>query len=170
MIEIRSATFSEIPELRRIAIETQIDTFGEANTRENMDEFIAVNYNLPQLQKEWSEAGSLYTMAWEGEKAAGFSRLRLSQEANHLLGSNTIELQRLYVTKEFQGRKVGALLMQHAIDYSRGKGFDWLWLGVWEHNIKAQQFYSKWGFSRFSEHTFYMGQDAQTDWLLKLKL
>ena len=65
---------------------------------------------------------------------------------------------------------MGTLLMQHAIYYSRKIGFDWLWLGVWEHNLKAQNIYAKWGFTRFSERTFYMGEDAQTDWLLKLKL
>jgi len=170
MIEIRPAAFTDMPVLRDLAIETQISTFGEANTHENMAEFIALNYNLPQLQKEWAEPGSIYTMAWEGDQAAGFYRLRLSEEVNHLLGKNSIELQRLYVTKAFQGKKVGALMMQHTIEYARNKGFEWLWLGVWERNIKAQHFYTKWGFARFSQHTFYMGQDAQTDWLLKLKL
>jgi len=135
-----------------------------------MAAFIALNYNPRQLENELSESGALLTMAWEGNEPAGFIRMRLSHEVDGLLGENTIELQRLYVTKAFQGRKVGALLMQHAIDYSREKGFEWLWLGVWEHNINAQNFYAKWGFTRFSEHTFYMGEDAQTDWLLKLRL
>src|SRR6185369_7982091 len=89
MIEIRPAAFTDMPVLRDLAIETQISTFGEANTHENMAEFIALNYNLPQLQKEWAEPGSIYTMAWEGDQAAGFYRLRLSEEVNHLLGKNS---------------------------------------------------------------------------------
>ena len=170
MIELRPATWIELPELRRIAIETQVDTFGAVNAKENMDEFLEVNYNLPQLQKEWNEPGSIYTMAWEGDVLAGFVRLRSSHEADAFLGTNSIELQRLYVSKAFQGKKIGAMLMQYAIDYASKNGFEWLWLGVWEHNIKAQHFYARWGFTRFSEHVFYMGKDAQTDWLLKLKL
>ncbi len=170
MIEIRPARYVDLPELRRIAIETQLDTFGEANTKENMDAFIRDHYSLLQFQHELQEANAICYIAWEGEEAVGFSQLRSTAEVESRLGVNTIELHRLYVTKNFQGKKVGAMLMQLSIDYSRKKNFEWLWLGVWEHNIKAQNFYKKWGFVRFSEHIFQMGEDAQTDWLLKLKL
>ena len=170
MVEIRPALWDDLSELRRIAIETQLDTFGAANTKENMDAFIRDQYSLVQFQKEAAEPNSICYMAWEGAEAAGFSRLRSTDEVEKLLGKNTLELHRLYVTKSFQGKKVGAQLMQESIEYARKKGYDWLWLGVWEHNLKAQDFYRNWGFIRFSEHIFQMGEDAQTDWLLKLKL
>jgi ribosomal protein S18 acetylase RimI-like enzyme len=49
-------------------------------------------------------------------------------------------------------------------------GKEWIWLGVWEHNPKAQQFYRKHGYEKFSEHKFMVGQDEQTDWLMRKKL
>jgi ribosomal protein S18 acetylase RimI-like enzyme len=45
-----------------------------------------------------------------------------------------------------------------------------MWLGVWEKNFRAQKFYEKWGFEKFSEHVFLMGDDPQIDWLLKKPL
>ena len=96
--------------------------------------------------------------------------MRVTNEAEQHLGKNAIELQRLYVTRNFQGKKIGFMLMQYAINYSRERKFDWLWLGVWERNVKAQEFYKKVGFEHFSDHTFWMGTDPQNDWLMKFRL
>lgn len=97
-------------------------------------------------------------------------RLRVTDEAEAHLGKSALELQRVYVSRKFQGRRIGLMLMEKAIGYGRERKFDWLWLGVWEKNFKAQAFYDKLGFKRFSEHVFQMGDDPQTDWLLKLDL
>lgn len=45
-----------------------------------------------------------------------------------------------------------------------------LWLGVWEHNPRAVAFYGKYGFRRVGQHTFVLGGDAQTDWLMECTL
>jgi ribosomal protein S18 acetylase RimI-like enzyme len=62
------------------------------------------------------------------------------------------------------------LLMQHALNLAADLKVDWIWLGVWEKNPKAQKFYEQWGFERFSEHIFQMGEESQTDWLMKKKI
>ena len=100
----------------------------------------------------------------------GFVRLRKSNEAASYLGENAIELHRLYLLTSVQGQSVGQLLMEKALAYAMQGRFEWIWLGVWEKNFKAQRFYKRWGFERFSEHTFWMGDDPQVDWLLKKKL
>lgn len=97
----------------------------------------------------------------------GFVRLRQSNEAASYLGNNTIELQRLYVLTSAQGKSIGKRLMEKALDYAIAQQVEWIWLGVWEKNYKAQQFYARYGFERFSEHTFWMGDDPQIDWLLR---
>jgi ribosomal protein S18 acetylase RimI-like enzyme len=60
--------------------------------------------------------------------------------------------------------------MEKALIYARENRYDWIWLGVWERNFNAQHFYAKWGFEKFGEHVFQMGDDPQIDWLLKKKL
>jgi len=170
MIEIRTAQREELKRLRDIAIESYEQAFASFNTRENMDVFLSEAYSLDQLEKEWNEEGSIYYLAWDGDQQVGFARIRRSTEVESQLGKNSIELHRLYVHPDHQGKKVGSALMHHVLDYSVQHGFDWLWLGVWEHNIKAQEFYFKWGFQKFGAHIFQMGDDAQTDWLLRKKL
>lgn len=70
----------------------------------------------------------------------------------------------------YQGKKVGSALMRFALDYARAQNLEWIWLGVWENNHRAQEFYAHWGFERFSEHIFMMGPDPQTDWLMRFRL
>jgi ribosomal protein S18 acetylase RimI-like enzyme len=56
--------------------------------------------------------------------------------------------------------------MDAALDAARARGAQTMWLGVWERNPRAVAFYSKYGFTRVGEHTFMLGADAQTDWVL----
>lgn len=170
MIEIREATVQDIPAVRTVAISSYRDTFDQYNTPENMNAFLEQAYNLEALQKEFSEANSRLFLACEGEDVVGFVRLRESEEAEKELGSNTLELQRLYIETRAQGKSAGKLLMEKALAYAMEKKYEWLWLGVWERNFKAQRFYAHWGFEKFSEHTFWMGEDPQVDWMMKKTL
>lgn len=169
VVQIRTTTAGDIPELRRLAIQTQVDTFGAFNSESNMKAYLDQAYSLDNLTRELEEQGSRNYLAFVGNHLAGFMRMRRTTEVEHLLGPNTIELQRLYVDTSLKGQGIGGALMQEAMGYARHGKYDWIWLGVWEHNVAAQEFYRKWGFERFSEHIFQMGDDPQTDWLLKRK-
>ena len=94
-------------------------------------------------------------------RAAGYANLRSGQGLAPLL-----ELKRLYVTRAFHGRRVAQALMEAALELARTRGAKTMWLGVWERNPRAVAFYAKYGFARVGEHTFMLGGDAQTDWLL----
>ena len=170
MIEIRSASIDDIPAMREVAIESYVEKFSQYNTPENMEAFLKEAYSLEQLTKEFYEPESQLTLAFSDNLVVGFVRLRKNNEVDHYLGNNHIELQRLYVHPGFQNQKIGKMLMESAMQYAMKGQFEWIWLGVWEHNTEAQRFYQRWGFEKFSEHVFQMGDDPQIDWLLKKKL
>ena len=170
MIEIHPARREDLEMLRKVAIETFIESFAEFNTAENMEAFLKEAYHPDRLKNEWDEEESISYLAWEENDPVGFARLRLNDEVENQLGKNTVELQRLYVHPIHQGKGIGSQLMKQIMDYSRKQDYDWIWLGVWERNFKAQEFYAKWGFERFSEHIFQMGDDPQIDWLLRKKM
>lgn len=170
MIRIEEARFDQVPAMRQVAIASYTDTFADSNTPENLQAFFESTYNQPQLEREFYEAGSKLFLALDESDVVGFVRLRLSNEVASYLGNNTIELQRLYVLTSAQGKSIGKRLMEKALDYAIAQQVEWIWLGVWEKNYKAQQFYARYGFERFSEHTFWMGDDPQVDWLLRKKL
>ena len=156
--------------MREVAVQSYYDTFADSNTPENMVAFLSESYNLNKLEAEFYEQGSVLYLACEGDKVIGFLRLRLNDEVSEELGANSIELQRLYIDSDYHGKHVGRKLMEQAMAYAHQNKFDWIWLGVWERNFKAQKFYANWGFERFGEHVFQMGDDPQIDWILKRRL
>jgi ribosomal protein S18 acetylase RimI-like enzyme len=169
-ITIRLSTFEDTAAMREVAIHSYYDTFADSNTPENMEAFFTESYSLSKLQDEYYEPLSVLYLACDGEKVVGFLRLRVNDEVNNELGENTIELQRLYIDTAYHGKQIGKNLMEKALIYARENRYDWIWLGVWERNFNAQHFYARWGFEKFGEHVFQMGDDPQIDWLLKKKL
>lgn len=170
MITIIEATINDVHELREVAISSYHDTFAIHNTPENMEAYFKEAYSVEALTRDFHEPNSKVFVAVEEGRIIGFARLRKSDEVKEKLGDNAIEVQRLYVLTSAQGKSVGKSLMTTAIDYARTNKYEWIWLGVWERNYNAQKFYSRYGFEKFSEHTFWMGDDPQVDWLLKKKL
>lgn len=170
MIEIREAKANDLNELREVAISTYSDKFSKFNTAENMEWYFNTAYSMESFEREYNEHNSKLYLACEENHIVGFVRLRESDEVKEYLGDNTIELQRLYVLTQAQGKSVGKRLMNASLEYAYLKAYNWIWLGVWEKNFEAQRFYGHYGFEKFSEHTFWMGDDPQIDWLLKKKL
>lgn len=82
------------------------------------------------------------------------------------MGPAPLELKRLYVARAWHGRGVAQALMNAVLDAARARGAKTLWLGVWERNPRAVAFYEKYGFTRVGEHSFILGSDVQTDWVL----
>ncbi|MCE2894971.1 MAG: GNAT family N-acetyltransferase [Flammeovirgaceae bacterium] len=169
-ITIRLSTLEDTAAMREVAISSYDDTFADSNTPENMESFFTESYSLSKLQDEYYEPLSVLYLACDGEKVVGFLRLRVNDEVKNEIGENTIELQRLYIDTAYHGKQIGKHLMEKALIYARENHYDWIWLGVWERNFNAQHFYDKWGFEKFGEHIFQMGDDPQIDWLLKKKL
>jgi ribosomal protein S18 acetylase RimI-like enzyme len=170
MIKIRKAKIEEVSAVRELAIEVYNDTFAEHNTPENLEAFFKDSYGLEKFNAEFSEPSSALYVALRELKIIGFMRLRKCNEVDKYLGTNHLELQRLYIHRDYHGSAVSRMFMEEALAYAKKGKFEWIWLGVWEKNFRAQRFYSKWGFERFGEHVFQMGDDPQIDWLMKKKL
>ncbi|MCB0820060.1 MAG: GNAT family N-acetyltransferase, partial [Bacteroidetes bacterium] len=83
---------------------------------------------------------------------------------------NSLEIERVYVLKEFHGMHVGRKLLEKAIELANSQNSEFVWLGVWEKNHKAIRFYEKNGFKPFDKHIFRLGEDEQTDIMMKLDL
>jgi ribosomal protein S18 acetylase RimI-like enzyme len=81
-----------------------------------------------------------------------------------------MELERIYVVPEYQGKGIGADILKQILIHAKEWNKKYLWLGVWEHNPKAISFYQRHGFQKFGEHPYFIGNDKQTDWLLRLDL
>lgn len=169
---IRRALPADAATLATLGERTFRDTFGDANNAHDMSMYVALAFGLRQQSAELGDPRVTCLLAESaepsGRHAVGYALLRQVADETPpcVAGPSPIELARLYVDRDWQGRAVGAALMQHAIDEARGRGARTLWLGVWERNARARAFYERWGFAQVGEHDFVLGSDLQRDLLL----
>lgn len=172
MTEVKIVQVSEkdMPELIAISRETFADTFGKDNSPEDMAKFLDENYNEDKLGGEMATPGSFFYFLKVDGEVAGYLKLDVDDAQNEDVDPNGLEVERIYLRKSFQHRGLGKKLFEFAEEKGREWGKSVLWLGVWEHNENAKNFYASRGLTRFSEHVFVLGDDRQTDFLLKKPL
>ena len=135
-----------------------------------MDKFLREQFTKGRLMLEVGSPENSFLLAYFDEKVAGYIKLREGKQPIELIGTASLELARLYVVKDFIGKRIGAALMQKAIAVAKEKSKHILWLGVWEKNQRAIDFYHRFGFTKFGECDFLLGNDVQRDWLMKKEL
>lgn len=170
MIKIEQIGLEALDTLQALSVKTYFDTFDGTTSDEDMDAYLASALNHEVLRAELEDPKAWFYFIYYGEQLAGYLKLNTEEAQSEEMPHDWMELQRIYIDREFKGHGLGSTLVEHALSFGREKGLSEIWLGVWEHNYPAQKFYYKFGFERFSEHSFWMGEDEQCDWLLKRRL
>ena len=156
--------------LTALGKKTFYDSFAEMNTKEDMEIYLARNFHVQQLEPEINDRKNSFLIVESRREVVGFAKMRKSEPPDELRGENCIEIERIYAVKDSIGKGVGTILMQSCLRKATDEGFESVWLGVWEHNLRAIAFYEKWGFVRFGSHPFMLGNDLQTDLLFKKEI
>lgn len=169
-IEITKIGEEEILQLQEIGRQTFYETFFESNTEENMKSYLENGFSIDKITTELNNETSEFYFAKLDKEVIGYLKLNFGQSQTELKDDKALEIERIYVLKEFHGKKVGQILYDKAIEIAKKKNSDFIWLGVWEENPRAINFYKKNGFVEFDKHIFKLGNDEQTDIMMKLKL
>lgn len=169
-IKIIKALTNDVMQLQKIGRETFIETFSEENTEENMKKYLEEGFSAEKMQTELKNIHSEFYFAEQDKQIIGYLKINFGSSQTELKDTNALEIERIYVLKEFHGKKIGQLLYQKALDIARQKKMKYVWLGVWEKNLRAISFYKKNGFIEFDKHIFVLGNDKQTDIMMKLEL
>ncbi len=170
MIEIQEVTINEILPLQEIGIQTFSETFSASNTEENMSNYLKEGFSLEKLTGELNNVDSKFFFALDKGRVIGYLKLNFGDSQTELKDYKALEIERIYVLNEYHGKKVGQLLYDKAIQIATQMQVDYVWLGVWEENKRALSFYTKNGFVAFDKHLFKLGDDVQTDIMMKLQL
>lgn len=168
--EIHRVQFSDLLELQAISRQTFFDTFADVNTPEDMQQYLRENLSMEQLSKEWNHPATQFYMVKQQEEVLAYLKINEAEAQTEQREEASLEIERIYVRKENQGKGIGQLLLDFSIQLTKDKGFYLIWLGVWEHNVNAIRFYERNGFTFYGKHSFFLGQDEQTDLLMELRL
>lgn len=172
-LTIRIAAPEDAAMLAEIGRKSFYDAFHEhpKNAPEDMEIFMNQVFGEPIQAAELRDPQTVYLVAEFENEIAGYAKLRQDAREEMVTGERCLEIARFYLLQNFIGRGgIAGRLMQAVLDLARENGFDTVWLGVWEHNPRAQAFYKKWGFEHVGEHIFQLGNDPQTDWVWQRKI
>lgn len=169
-IEIKKITLDDIDQLQKIGKQTFFETFAASNSEENMRQYLEEGFSLKKLTSEVADPNCEFYFAIFDNTIIGYLKLNFGASQTELKDQTALEIERIYVLKEFHGKKVGQILYDKAIEVAKQANANYVWLGVWEENPRAISFYKKNGFVEFDKHIFVLGDDEQTDIMMKLQL
>ena len=169
-ITIRLVPPFEVDELLTLSRKTFYDAFEHLNNKDDFEAYTSVAFTSQKLLTELQNPDSQFYFAIIYGEKVGYMKLNYSSAQTELQDDNAIELERIYVLADQQGKKIGNQLLDFAIDKAKTENKHFIWLGVWEHNQAAQRFYERNGFKAFGSHKFWVGKDEQTDILLRKEL
>lgn len=167
---LKQCTLDDLGELATITTETFITAFEDQNNPDEFEIYINKAFNHKQLTKELNNPDTAFYFVHDNSKIVGYMKLNIGAAQTDIKSEEALEIERIYVVSEYQGRKVGGWMIEEIIKIAVAKGKTHLWLGVWEHNVSAIRFYDRHHFTKFGEHPYYVGEDRQMDWLMRLDL
>ena len=169
-ITIRRVTEIDVAKLSSLAKQTFFDTFSETCSKEDMQSFLGQYFSEEALLWELQTENDFCFFAEAEGKPVGYLRFMEDYSSFPLMKKwKALELKRIYILKEYHGKGVAQKLMDFTLAFGRDKGYEVIWLGVWQHNLRAQLFYKKYGFEDSGHtHDFPIGNTPQTDiWMWK---
>ncbi len=169
-IAIRKLTTFDIDLLVTISVSTFVDAFAHQNDPKDFNLYIHQSFSKNQLLSELNDPGAEFYFLYYENKIAGYFKINLGINEHHWKETSMVELQRLYIGKDYQGRQMGQFAIDFLIKRLKERNYQCIWLGVWEHNLGAIKFYTRLGFVKTGSHDFMMGNDPQTDYIMKLSL
>jgi diamine N-acetyltransferase len=170
MIEVRKAGINDALLISALGAKSFIEAFSDFFTSEDIGLYVAEKFSLENIKDEVSDQQSCFYLGYYSGKPAGYAKLINSALPHMIKDQKAIEMQRLYVLKEYYDKKIGKELMMNCLDYAFGKKFNSMWLGVWQKNDRAIEFYKKWGFEVFGTRNFKLGSIYNDDYLMVKKI
>ncbi|NOU93160.1 GNAT family N-acetyltransferase [Paenibacillus sp. LMG 31456] len=165
-VKIKKCGREDLQKLQEISIETFNDTFKDQNSPENMKAYLERAFNSKQLEKELSNISSEFFFIYFNEELSGYLKVNFNDSLSKKMGDEPLEIERIYIRYKFQRKGLGKYLLNKAMEVAIRQNKKIIWLGVWEKNEKAIDFYKKKGFVQTGAHSFYMGDEEQIDFIM----
>ena len=153
-VSIRKATEVDVPLLSVLATVTFYEAYFEQDDPHDLSNYLTENFSQEEIAKALDSPDSTFLIAFRGEQAVGYARLRDGDPHESVANKNAVELQRIYLVERVWGKGVGEILLEHCIAEAKRMGREVMWLGGWEENRRGLSFYAKHGFTRVGMLTF----------------
>lgn len=157
----------DLDEVIHIGRNTYFETYHSMNSKKTMSLYLDEAFSPQKIEKEINDPNSIFYFLSDKDVIVAYMKVNFALAQTDLNDSQSLELERIYVKKEFKGCGYGKALIGKTISIAKKYGYKYVWLGVWEKNKPALTFYEKMGFEIFKRHKFCMGDELQNDFVLK---
>jgi ribosomal protein S18 acetylase RimI-like enzyme len=167
-VEFRPATAADAERLADLGAHTFTQTFGHLYQADDLETFLQ-NHSPENWDKELNDPAFEVRVAESDGRLVGYVKLGPPHLPFEPRGE-AAELRQLYVVEEMKGHGVAQTLMEWVIDRARDRRADYLYLSVFTENHRARRFYEKYGFEPEGTYAFMVGNHADEDIVMRLKL
>ncbi|MEP1778302.1 GNAT family N-acetyltransferase [Reichenbachiella sp.] len=168
--EINRASIDDLETIHLLGRRTFLEAFAKDNKEEDIHQYVNEAFGKEQLTKELTNPESEFYLTSLDDQSIGYLKVNYGQAQTEKHDLHAVEIERIYVSEAYYGKSVGKFLFKKAFEIAQSRKASYIWLGVWEKNLRAIQFYYKHGFIAFGKHSFLIGKDLQTDILMQLEV
>lgn len=168
--EFKQVNVNDIDVLLSISRDTFFTAFYHLNNADDMEAYAAQSFTYEKLIQEINTPGSTFFFAILNGEITGFIKLNTGTAQNEFKDQHSLEVERIYVLAQHQRKQIGRQMLAYAFDIAAKGQYEFIWLGVWENNNQAIRFYEQLGFTHCGSHKFMLGNDQQTDLLMRKDL
>lgn len=169
-LEIRQATKSDAALICKIGAQYFYDAYKDVKSDTNLQQYITNTFIVEKVEEEFDNRIAFFAIGYLNKVPVAYIKLRSDRTHPNLAHTSNLEMERIYVDRNYWRHKFGAAMMNYAIDYGRQNKFNCLWLGVWQENLRAIAFYKKAGFEIVGTKKFYVGSEENNDFVMRLIL
>jgi ribosomal protein S18 acetylase RimI-like enzyme len=167
-VQWRNAGPEDAAILSDIGSRTFVETFGHLYSAENLAAFL-VNHSPESWRRELADSDYVVRLGEVDGAPVAYAKLgphKLPAEAE----GKAIELKQFYVLGTWHGTSVARELMDWVMAEARARGAGEIFLSVFTENPRAIRFYERYGFEYVGPNAFMVGDQADEDQIMRLRL
>lgn len=169
-LNYKVCTLADLDQLIQLSKLTFTKAFEKDNNPIDFQNYIERAFAKKTLKREITNTDTQFFFVQSEENVVAYFKLNVGRAQTDLKLNDSMELERIYVLPEYQGAGLGERILSKVKEIALQQHKTMLWLGVWEKNERAIRFYQRQGFNKFATHPYFIGQDEQTDWLMRFEL
>ena len=174
-VSISRAVPADAHRVSALAIETFPLACPPGTTRENIDLFCATKLSPEAFEAYFADPRVSLWCAGEEDELVGYVMTVSGEPEDPVIASAvsrrpTAEISKIYVRQSAHGSGIAQQLMDVAVEDAKAYGSQSVWLGVNQHNTRANSFYERRGFLVVGERRFQVGASLEEDFVREMVL
>lgn len=161
---------NDVDMLRDFLFRVFQDAYDGLIAQPSIDAYMEKSFDANRIKAELSNSHSAFFFLSIDGVLAGCLKVNEAPAQTDINDSQSLEIERIYLAKAFQNQGHGNILMNKAVEIANQHRMKYIWLGVWENNARALRFYKRNGFYKIGMHGFVMGEEKQTDYIMRKDL